>query len=140
MKARGAIFGLTRGTTKSHIIRATLDSLAYQTKDVLDAMQSDSGIKLNALKVDGGAVANNLMMQFQSDLLNVPVDRPIVVETTALGASYLAGLAVGFWEDKNELAKNWQLDHRFEPDMSEDKRKELYVGWLKAVRRTMNWL
>ena len=140
MKARGAIFGLTRGTTKNHIIRATLDSLAYQTKDVLDAMQSDSGIKLNALKVDGGAVANNLMMQFQSDLLNVPVDRPIVVETTALGASYLAGLAVGFWEDKNELAKNWQLDHRFEPDMSEDKRKELYVGWLKAVRRTMNWL
>ncbi len=140
MKARGAIFGLTRGTTKSHIIRATLDSLAYQTKDVLDAMQSDSGIKLNALKVDGGAVANNLMMQFQSDLLNVPVDRPKVVETTALGASYLAGLAVGFWEDKNELAKNWQLDRRFEPDMSEDKRNELYVGWLKAVRRTMNWL
>ncbi|WP_182187854.1 glycerol kinase GlpK [Pectinatus frisingensis] len=140
MKARGAIFGITRGTSKNHIIRATLDSLAYQTKDVLDAMQADSGIKLNALKVDGGAVANNLMMQFQSDLLGVPVDRPKVVETTALGASYLAGLAVGFWKNKEELVKNWQLDRRFEPDMSEDTRKELYLGWLKAVRRSMNWL
>ncbi|WP_432748818.1 glycerol kinase GlpK [Pectinatus frisingensis] len=140
MKARGAIFGITRGTSKNHIIRATLDSLAYQTRDVLDAMQADSGIKLNALKVDGGAVANNLMMQFQSDLLGVPVDRPKVVETTALGASYLAGLAVGFWKNKEELVKNWQLDRRFEPDMSEDTRKELYLGWLKAVRRSMNWL
>ncbi|WP_196595687.1 glycerol kinase GlpK [Pectinatus frisingensis] len=140
MKARGAIFGITRGTSKNHIIRATLDSLAYQTKDVLDAMQADSGIKLNALKVDGGAVANNLMIQFQSDLLGVPVDRPKVVETTALGASYLAGLAVGFWKNKEELVKNWQLDRRFEPDMSEDTRKELYLGWLKAVRRSMNWL
>lgn len=140
MKARGAIFGLTRGTTKNHIIRATLDSLAYQTKDVLDAMQADSGIKLNALKVDGGAVANNLMMQFQSDLLGVPVERPKVVETTALGACYLAGLAVGFWNSKEELANNWQLDRRFEADMDEDTRRELYVGWLKAVRRTMNWL
>lgn len=140
MKARGAIFGLTRGTTKNHIIRATLDSLAYQTKDVLDAMQADSGIKLNALKVDGGAVANNLMMQFQSDLLGVPVERPKVVETTALGACYLAGLAVGFWNNKEELANNWQLDRRFEADMDEDTRRELYVGWLKAVRRTMNWL
>lgn len=140
MKARGAIFGITRGTSKNHIIRATLDSLAYQTKDVLDAMQADSGIKLNALKVDGGAVANNLMMQFQSDLLGVPVDRPKVVETTALGASYLAGLAVGFWRNKEDLVKNWQLDRRFEPDMAEDTRKELYLGWLKAVRRSMNWL
>jgi len=140
MKARGAIFGLTRGTTKNHIIRATLDSLAYQTKDVLDAMQADSGIKLNALKVDGGAVANNLMMQFQSDLLGVPVERPKVVETTALGACYLAGLAVGFWNNKEELANNWQIDRRFEADMDEDTRRELYVGWLKAVRRTMNWL
>lgn len=140
MKARGGIFGITRGTTKNHIIRATLDSLAYQTKDVLDAMQSDSGITLGALKVDGGAVANNLMMQFQSDLLNVPVDRPKVVETTALGASYLAGLAVGFWKSKDELVNNWQLDRRFEPHMDEDNRRDLYVGWLKAVRRTMNWL
>lgn len=140
MKARGAVFGLTRGTSKNHIIRATLDSLAYQTKDVLDAMQSDSEIKLAALKVDGGAVANNLMMQFQSDLLGVPVDRPKVVETTALGASYLAGLAVGFWKNKEKLVKNWQLDRRFEPNMDEEKRNDLYVGWLKAVRRTMNWL
>lgn len=140
MKARGAIFGLTRGTTKNHIIRATLESLAYQTKDVLDAMESDSGIKLNSLKVDGGAVANNLMMQFQSDILNVPVDRPKVVETTALGAAYLAGLAVGFWSSKEEVRKNWQLDTRFEVEMNEEERKELYLGWLKAVRRTMNWL
>ncbi len=140
MKSRGAIFGLTRGTNKNHIIRATLDSLAYQTKDVLDAMQSDSGIKLNALKVDGGAVANNLMMQFQSDILNVPVERPKVIETTALGAAYLAGLAIGFWNDKEDLIKNWQLDRCFKPNMNSDKRNELYKGWQKAVRCTMNWL
>lgn len=140
MKARGGIFGLTRGTTKNHIIRATLESLAYQTKDVLDAMQSDSGIKLNALKVDGGAVANNLMMQFQSDILNVDVERPKITETTALGAAYLAGLAVGFWKSKDELIDSWQIDRKFEPNMDEKERKELYLGWLKAVRRTMNWL
>lgn len=140
MKARGGIFGITRGTTKNHIIRATLESLSYQTKDVLDAMQADSGIKLNSLKVDGGAVANNLIMQFQSDILNVPVDRPKVIETTALGASYLAGLAVGFWKSKEDLVKNWQLQRRFEPTMDEKTRKEKYLGWLKAVRRTMNWL
>ena len=140
MKSRGAIFGLTRGTNKNHIIRATLDSLAYQTKDVLDAMQSDSGIKLNSLKVDGGAVANNLLMQFQSDILNVPVERPKVIETTALGAAYLAGLAIGFWHDKEDLMKNWQIDRSFEPNMEEAKRKELYKGWQKAVKRTMNWL
>ena len=140
MKARGGIFGLTRCTTKNHIIRATLESLAYQTKDVLDAMQSDSGIKLNALKVDGGAVANNLMMQFQSDILNVDVERPKITETTALGAAYLAGLAVGFWKSKDELIDSWQIDRKFEPNMDEKQRKELYLGWLKAVRRTMNWL
>lgn len=140
MKSRGAIFGLTRGTDKNHIIRATLDSLAYQTKDVLDAMQSDSGIKLNSLKVDGGAVANNLMMQFQSDILNVPVERPKVIETTALGAAYLAGLAINFWHDKADLINNWQLDRRFEPHMDESQRNKLYKGWQKAVRRTMNWL
>lgn len=140
MKARGGIFGLTRGTTKNHIIRATLESLAYQTKDVLDAMQSDSGIKLNSLKVDGGAVANNLMMQFQSDILNVDVERPKITETTALGAAYLAGLAVGFWKNKEELVDSWQIDRKFEPNMDEKERKELYLGWLKAVRRTMNWL
>ncbi len=139
MKARGAIFGLTRGTSKNHIIRATLESLAYQTKDILDAMQSDSGIRLNSLKVDGGAVANNLLMQFQSDILNVPVYRPEVVETTALGAAYLAGLAVKFWDNKEDLKKNWQLNRNFEPHMDEAQREELYIGWLKAVRRTMNW-
>ncbi|MBP9949639.1 MAG: glycerol kinase GlpK, partial [Negativicutes bacterium] len=117
MKARGAILGLTRGTTKGHIIRATLDSMAYQTKDVLGAMEADSGIKLQALKVDGGAVANNLLMQFQSDILGVPVDRPVVTETTALGAAYLAGLAVGVWANKEDLIQNWQLNRRFEPTM-----------------------
>ena len=139
MKARGAIFGLTRGTSKSHIIRATLDSMAYQTKDVLGAMQADSGIKLQALKVDGGAVANNLLMQFQSDLLGVPVDRPQVVETTALGAAYLAGLAVGVWKSKEDLISNWQLNRRFEPAMDEETRATLYAGWQKAVKRSMDW-
>lgn len=139
MKARGAIFGLTRGTTKSHIIRATLDSMCFQTKDVLDAMQADSGIKLQALKVDGGAVANNLMMQFQSDMLAVPVDRPMVTETTALGAAYLAGLAVGVWKSKDDLVANWKLDKRFEPKMPKEKRDSLYAGWQKAVKRSLDW-
>lgn len=139
MKARGAIFGLTRGTSKAHLIRATLDSMAYQTKDVLGAMEADSGIKLQALKVDGGAVANNLLMQFQSDILHVPVERPQVIETTALGAAYLAGLAVGVWNSKEDLIKNWQLNHRFEPEMSEEQRDKLYSGWKKAVKRAMDW-
>ncbi len=139
MKARGAILGLTRGTTKPHLVRATLDSLCYQTKDVLSAMEADSGIKLKALKVDGGAVANNLLMQFQSDILGVPVDRPKVTETTALGAAYLAGLAVGLWKTKEELVKNWQLDTRFESTMDEAKRNSLYKGWQKAVKRAMDW-
>ena len=139
MKARGAILGLTRGTTKGHIIRATLDSMAYQTKDVLGAMEADSGIKLQALKVDGGAVANNLLMQFQSDILGVPVDRPVVTETTALGAAYLAGLAVGVWANKEDLIQNWQLNRRFEPTMGADERAKLYAGWQKAVKRSMEW-
>lgn len=139
MKARGAILGLTRGTTKGHIIRATLDSMAYQTKDVLGAMEADSGIKLQALKVDGGAVANNLLMQFQSDILGVPVDRPVVTETTALGAAYLAGLAVGVWANKEDLVQNWQLNRRFEPTMGADERAKLYAGWQKAVKRSMDW-
>lgn len=139
MKARGAILGLTRGTTKGHIIRATLDSMAYQTKDVLGAMEADSGIKLQALKVDGGAVANNLLMQFQSDILDVPVDRPVVTETTALGAAYLAGLAVGVWANKEDLIQNWQLNRRFEPTMGADERAKLYAGWQKAVKRSMDW-
>lgn len=139
MKARGAIFGLTRSVTKCHVIRATLESMAFQTKDVLDAMQADCGIKLQALKVDGGAVANNVMMQFQSDILNVPVDRPRVTETTALGAAYLAGLGVGMWADREALIANWQLDRRFEPRMEEDRRRSLYRGWKKAVERSLAW-
>ena len=139
MRARGGIFGLTRGTTKSHIIRAALDSLAYQTKDVLGSMEADSGITLKSLRVDGGAVANNLLMQFQADILGTRVDRPEIIETTALGAAYLAGLAVGFWESKEELATRWLLDRRFEPEMEEEKRAKLYKGWLKAVERTKDW-
>lgn len=139
MKARGAILGITRGTTKCHIIRATLDSLCYQTKDVLSAMTADSGITLQALKVDGGAVANNLLMQFQSDILGVAVDRPQVTETTALGAAYLAGLAVGVWKDKQDLVKNWKLDTQFKPAMDKDNVDKLYAGWQKAVKRSMDW-
>lgn len=131
--ARGTVVGLTRGTTKEHFIRATLESIAYQTKDVLTAMEADSGIKLKALRVDGGAVKNNFLMQFQSDILNVPVERPKVIETTALGAAYLAGLAVGYWESKEEIAKQWTIDRKFEPKMDEETRTKLYDGWKKAV-------
>lgn len=138
--ARGAIFGLTRGAKKEHIIRATLESLAYQTYDVLKAMQEDSGIELTALKVDGGACANNFLMQFQSDVLGVQVDRPEVIETTALGAAYLAGLAVGYWADKVEVAKNWAISRSFAPVMETEKRAELLKGWHEAVNRSLKWL
>ncbi len=138
MYARGAIFGLTRGSNKSHIIRATLESLAYQTRDVLDAMNTDSGINLKELKVDGGACANNLLMQFQSDILGVPVERPEIIETTALGAAYLAGLAVGFWS-KEDISSKWKLDQRFEPVMDEETRAKKYKTWNVAVKRTMGW-
>lgn len=134
---RGAVFGLTRGTTKEHFIRATLESLAYQTKDVLSAMESDSLIKLKTLRVDGGAVKNNLLMEFQSDILNVPVERTKVSETTALGAAYLAGLAVGFWESQEEISKQWATDRKFIPKMSEEQRDSLYNGWKKAVKAAM---
>lgn len=134
--ARGAIFGLTRGTTKEHIVRATLESLAYQTKDVLDAMIKDSGIDLKTLRVDGGAVSNDLLMQFQSDLLRVPVDRPVIQETTALGAAYLAGLAVGFWNSKAELTKLWNVEETFTNNMADDERDERYAGWQKAIKAT----
>jgi len=137
--ARGTIVGLTRGTKKEHFIRAALESLAYQTNDVLKAMQEDSGITLKALKVDGGACANNFLMQFQSDILDVQVDRPEVIETTALGAAYLAGLAVGYWKDQAEIAKNWALSRSFEPKMEEDKRVELLQGWHKAIGRSRDW-
>lgn len=135
-EARGAIFGLTRGTTKEHLIRATLESLAYQTKDVLDVMIQDANIKLKSLRVDGGAVSNNFLMQFQSDLLDVAVERSVIQETTALGAAYLAGLAVGFWEDQAEIKKLWQKDATFLPKMSEAERERLYEGWQRAVEAT----
>ncbi|MDX1942399.1 MAG: glycerol kinase GlpK [Saprospiraceae bacterium] len=138
MYARGAIFGLTRGTSKAHLIRATLESLAYQTKDVLDAMGKDAGTPLKGLRVDGGASANNLLMQFQADILGVPVERPKIIETTALGAAYLAGLACGFWS-KSELEEKWQLDAKFDAQMLEEQRNKLYSGWQKAVKRTMDW-
>ncbi|MGG3451258.1 glycerol kinase GlpK [Domibacillus aminovorans] len=131
---RGAVFGLTRGTEKEHFIRAVLESLAYQTKDVLEVMEADSGISLKTLRVDGGAVMNAFLMQFQSDLLNVPVERTKINETTALGAAYLAGLAVGFWSDRTEIARNWQVERTFEPSIEEAVRNELYSGWKKAVK------
>ena len=121
--ARGTIVGITRGVNKYHVIRATLESLAYQTYDVLKAMEADSGIKLSALKVDGGASANNFLMQFQSDILNTEVRRPRCVETTAMGAAYLAGLAVGYWKDKNDVINNWNIDRKFHPEMKEDERE-----------------
>jgi glycerol kinase len=113
--------------------------MAYQTKDVLSAMEADSEIKLQALKVDGGAVVNNILMQFQADILGVPVDRPQVTETTALGAAYLAGLAVGVWNNKEDLVQNWKLDTRFEPQMADEQSAKLYKGWQKAVKRSMDW-
>jgi len=134
---RGAVFGLTRGTSKEHFVRATLESLAYQTKDVLSAMESDSGIELKTLRVDGGAVKNNFLMEFQSNILNVPVQRPQINETTALGAAYLAGLAVGFWSGQEEIAKQWAIDKSFDPKMEEATRTGLYDGWKKAINATM---
>lgn len=139
MRARGAIFGLTRGSGKNHIIRAALESMAYQTKDVLTAMEADSGIKLKLLKVDGGAVANNLLMQFQADILGVQVERPKCIETTALGAAYLAGLATGFWPDTEELINRYQVNHEFKPQMPADIRMKFYLGWQKAVTRVKDW-
>lgn len=137
--ARGAIFGLTRGANRDHLIRATLESVAYQTRDVLDAMQADSGTPLKALRVDGGAVQNNFLMQFQSDILGTTVERPVVREVTALGAAYLAGLAIGFWKDLDELQCKAAIDRVFEPGMSEGERARLYKGWQKAVSRAQHW-
>lgn len=133
-EARGAIFGLTRGTGVAHITRATLESVAYQTKDVLTAMEKDSGIRLRDLHVDGGATRNNFLMQFQSDMLAVPVVRPVVTETTALGAAYLAGLAVGFWKDQKEVSANWKAEQTFKPAMKKPARSTLYEGWKKSVK------
>jgi glycerol kinase len=137
--ARGAIFGLTRGSGAGHIARAALESIAYQSAEILDAMEADAKIKLAELRVDGGAAANDLLMQFQADLLGVPVIRPKILETTALGAAYLAGLAVGYWRDEGDIAANWRVDRRFEPSMSRDHARELTAGWKKAVARAKGW-
>jgi glycerol kinase len=139
MYARGAILGLTRGTTRNHIIRATLESIAYQTRDVLELMRNECGIDLCELRVDGGACTNNFLMQFQADILGVPVERPEIIETTAMGAAYLAGLAVGFWKDQSMIAERRKVNRRFMPGMHEDKRKDLYDNWKKAVKRAMHW-
>lgn len=137
--ARGTMVGLTRGANKNHIVRAALESIAYQSKDVLQAMEEDSAIDLQTLKVDGGAVVNNFLMQFQADILGSQVDRPEVTETTALGAAYLAGLAVDFWNDKEEITKRWKVDRSFKPEMTEDKKEDLYKGWQEAVKRSLKW-
>lgn len=136
---RGAMFGLTRGTGKEHFVRAAVESMAYQTRDVLAAMQADAGIELKELRADGGAIANNFLAQFQSDLLGVPVLRPQVAETTALGAAYLAGLATGFWRSREEIAEQWAIDRRFEPRMPAQQREALYAGWQQAVEATMGF-
>jgi glycerol kinase len=138
--ARGVIVGLTRYINRGHIARAVLEATAYQTREVLDAMEKDSGVKLQALKVDGGMVVNDLLMQFQADILDVPVIRPVVAETTSLGAAYAAGLATGFWEDINALRDYWREDKRWTPKMASDTRLDCYKGWKKAIERTFNWL
>ncbi len=137
--ARGTVVGLTRGCTKEHFIRATLESIAYQSVDVLRAMEADCGICLKSLKVDGGASANDFLMQFQADIMDTEVHRPECIETTALGAAYLAGLATGYWKDRKEIKENWQLGQSFEPKMSEESRKKLLKGWRKAVRCALAW-
>ena len=137
--ARGTVFGLTRGTTKEHLIRATLESIAYQSSDVFRAMEEDAGVEIKGLKVDGGASANNFLMQFQADIMNTYVRRPLCIETTALGAAYLAGLATGYYENKDEIRKNWQLGRLFEPDMEGDKREKKLRDWKRAVKCTLDW-
>ncbi|WP_270888371.1 glycerol kinase GlpK [Pedococcus sp. 5OH_020] len=138
--ARGAIVGLSRYNTNAHLARATLEAICYQTRDVSDAMEKDSGVVLETLKVDGGVTANGLAMQLQADILGVPVSKPVVAETTALGAAYAAGLATGFWKSTEELRQNWNEDRRWEPQWSEEQRRDGYAGWQKAVRRTLDWV
>ena len=138
--ARGALVGLSRFSTKAHLARATLEAICYQSRDVADAMSLDSGVRLDVLKVDGGVTANGLCMQLQADILGVPVSRPVVAETTALGAAYAAGLAVGFWRDTDELRANWQEDRRWQPGWSDDQRAAGYAGWRKAVERSLDWV
>jgi glycerol kinase len=138
--ARGVIVGLTRYINKGHLARAALEATAYQTREVLDAMKEDSGVELRSLKVDGGMVFNQLLMQFQSDILGVPVVRPKITETTALGAAYAAGLAVRFWNSIDDLRLNWQINQIWNPIMGENQSNNLYRGWLRAVERTFNWI
>ena len=138
-QARGAILGLSRGSGRAHITRATLEAIAYQTRDVIEAVERDSGISLSELRVDGGAAANDLLMQIQADILGREVVRPAVLETTALGAAYLAGLAVGFWNDPDDVRRNWREDRRFHPQMSEERRETMYAGWQKALERVKGW-
>jgi glycerol kinase len=138
MNARGAITGITRGTTRAHLARAALEAMAYQTRDVVECMERDSGILARELRVDGGATRNDFLCQFQADILGVPVVRPVVTETTSLGAAYLAGLAVGFWKDRDEIATQWQVERRFEPRMPESERERLYDGWREAVARVLS--
>jgi glycerol kinase len=138
MNARGAITGITRGTTRAHLARAALEAMAYQTRDVVECMERDSGIRARELRVDGGATRNDFLCQFQADVLGVPVVRPVVTETTSLGAAYLAGLAVGFWKDRDEIASQWQVERRFEPRMRESDRDRLYGGWREAVARVLS--
>jgi len=139
MYARGTILGITRGTSRAHLARATLESIAYQSREVLDAAMADAGLALPELRVDGGATANDLLMQFQADILDKPVVRPVVKETTALGAAYLAGLAVGYWSSREEIARNWAVGRRFLPSMGRSRREELYAEWRRAVARASGW-
>ncbi len=139
MYARGTIVGITRGTTNEHIARSALEAIAYQTRDILDCMEKDSGQKATSLRVDGGATRSDFLMQFQADVLGIPIQKPVVTEMTALGAAYLAGLGVGFWSDQEEIAKQWKVARVFEPNMSVDKRETLYAGWKCAVERSLDW-
>jgi glycerol kinase len=138
--ARGTIVGLTRGSNRAHIVRATLESIAYQVRDVVEVMLRDAGVKLEALRVDGGATANNWLMQFQADILGVPVQRPATTETTALGAAYLAGLATGFWKSPDQIATQWAVERTFEPRLDADRREMLIHGWQRAVERAKAWV
>ena len=138
--ARGSIVGMTRGTTSGHIARAALESIAFQTLDVIEAMEADSGIKIKELRVDGGATANDTLMQFQSDILGIPLIRPKVAETTALGAAYLAGLATGFWKDVDDIKSQWQVEKSFGPKMEDEKVAILTKNWRRAVERSKDWI
>jgi glycerol kinase len=137
--ARGTIIGLTRDTSLGHVAQAALESIAFQTRDVLDAMQQDAGVRLKDLRVDGGASRNNRLLQFQADILGINVRRPLLTETTALGAAYLAGLAVGYWNSREELESNWQLDREFAPQMPAEESERRYSRWKRAVERSRNW-